>query len=100
MWALDSFFAGIWAQVWHWGMNIGLLLLLGAAWFFLRDNRLLWAAAIIAAFLGGQAVGSHDQARKEAARKVVIEKQVDTVVEKTKTKKSRGKKDRWDRPEY
>ncbi len=100
MWALDSFFAGIWAQVWHWGTSVGLLLLLGVAWFFLKDNRLLWAAAIVGAFTAGQSLGAHDQARKDEARKVVIEKQVDTVVEKTKTTKSRCKKDRWDRPEY
>lgn len=108
---LQLAFAGVWGQVWHWGTGVGLIILcLAGAYFttaipvigpYLTHARkdFLWAAAGIAIFLGGQALGAHDEARKTAARKIVIEQQVDSVVEQTKTPKSRAKKDRWDRSE-
>ncbi len=106
---LQWMMAGIWSQVWHWGTGVGvILLLLAMAWFttavpligpLLTGARthLLWAAFVVAVFLGGQSLGAHDQSRKDAARKVVIEHQVDAVVEKAKRT---TKRDRWDRPEY
>lgn len=104
--------AGIWSQVWHWGTGIGLIVLcLAGAYFttaipiigpYLANARkdLLWAAGVIAVFLAGQALGAHDEARKDAARQIVVEKRVDSVVEKTKTPKARARSDKWDRPEY
>lgn len=103
--------AGVWSQVWHWGTGIGLIILcLAGAYFttaipiigpYLKDARrdLLWAAAVIAIFLAGQALGAHDQARKEAAKQIVVEQKVDSVVDKTTTPKYRKQKDRHDRPE-
>jgi hypothetical protein len=108
----DLAVAGVWAQVWHWGTGIGLIILcLAGAYFttaipiigpWLTNARkdLLWAAAVIAVFMAGQALGAHDEARKNAAKKVVIEQRVDTVVEKTKTPKARARRDKWDKPEY
>lgn len=104
--------AGLWSQVWHWGTGIGLIILcLAGAYFttaipiigpYLKDARkdLLWAAGLIAIFLAGQALGAHDANRRNDAKKVVIERQVDTVVERTKTPKAKARKDKWDRPEY
>jgi hypothetical protein len=68
----DLAVAGVWSQIWHWGIGIGLIILcLAGAYFttaipligpYLKDARkdLLWAAAIIAIFLAGQALGAHD----------------------------------------
>lgn len=112
MLTLQLIFAGIWSQVWHWGTGIGLIILLVAlAWFttavpvigpYLTNARrdLLWAASAVAIFLAGQALGSHDEARKNAAKQVVIENRVDAVVEKTTTPAAKAQKDRWNRPEY
>jgi hypothetical protein len=103
--------AGIWSQVWHWGLGIGLIILcLAGAYFttaipligpYLKDARkdLLWAAGLIAIFLAGQALGAHDEARKATAKQKVVEQHVDSVVQKTTTPRYRKMKDRWDNPE-
>lgn len=107
----DMAVAGVWAQVWHWGTGIGLIILLLAAAYFttaipfigpsLKDARghLLMAAAVIAVFLAGQALGAHDANRRNAARQIILEQHVDTVVETTKTPRFRKMPDRWDNPE-
>lgn len=111
MHTLQLIFAGAWAQIWHWGTGIGLMVLCLLGAYFttaipiigphLTNARkdLLWAAFGIGVFLGGQALGAHDANRRNTAKQVVIEQRVDDVVEKTKTPKARAAKDRWDRPE-
>lgn len=111
MLTMQLFFAGIWAQVWHWGIGIGLIILCLAGAFFttsipiigpyLTNARrdLLWAAFTIAIFLAGQWLGAHDEKRKHEARQVIIEQTVDKAVDKTKTPAAKGKPDRWDKPE-
>lgn len=104
--------AGLWAEIWHWGTGAGLIILcLAGAYFttaipfigpYLTHARkdLLWAAAVIAVFMGGQALGEHDANRRNAAKQIVVEQHVDKVVQKTTTPKYRKMKDRWDNPEY
>lgn len=107
----DLAVAGVWAQIWHWGTGVGLILLcLAAAYFttaipligpYLEGARkdLLWAAFGIAVFLAGQALGAHDANRRNVAKQIVVEERVDSVVEKTKTPKYRKMPDRYDKPE-
>ncbi len=111
MYLINLALAGIWAQVWHWGLGIGLIILCLAGAYFTTSipiigphmtharKDLLWAAFGIAIFLAGQALGAHDANRRNEAKQVVIEERVDDVVEKTKTPKARARTDRWDRPE-
>jgi hypothetical protein len=110
MYLIDLALAGIWAQVWHWGTGIGLIILCLAGAYFttaipiigphLAGARkdLLWAAAVIAVFLGGQALGAHDEARKQAAKVLVIEKNVTKAVTNAKTPAAQHRKDKFDDP--
>jgi hypothetical protein len=124
MWVtIQLMFAGIWAGVWHWGVGIALIILLvGGAIFsqaipvigpYLTPIRkdMLWAAAIIAVFLGGQYLGGRDATARCTAREVVVEKVVDKVVTGVETDpanqpqpekkgvKRKSPSDRWDNPE-
>ncbi len=111
MYYIQLALAGIWSQVWHWGTGIGLIIIcLACAYFttqvpfigpWLANARkdLLWAAGAIALFLAGQALGAHDEARKNAAKQIVVEQKIDTVVEGTKTPAAKAKPDRYDNPE-
>lgn len=103
--------AGIWSQVWHWGTGIGLIILCLAGAYFttaipligplLVNARkdLLWAAAVIAVFLAGQALGASDQRRHDAAKVVVIESTVTKAVTHAKTPSAHKRKDKFDDPE-
>lgn len=105
-------FAGAWSQIWHFGTGVALIILLVATAIFTTSipvigkyldgarNHLLWAALGIGLFVGGQWVGMTDANKRHAAREVVVEQHVDTVVEKTKTPRYTKQKDRWDNPEY
>lgn len=109
--SLQLAFAGVWSMVFHWGLGLGLILLLLAAAFFttaipiigpyLTNARkdLLWAAFGVAVFMAGQALGAHDEKKRNTARQVVIEKTVDKAVQKTTTPQAKARKDKFDRPE-
>lgn len=111
MFLLKMATAGLWAEIWHWGTGFGLIILcLLGAWLttsipfigpYLKDARkdFLYAAACIAIFMGGQALGEHDANRVNAARQKVVEQHVDKVVKTTATPKYRKMQDRWDNPE-
>ena len=98
MWTfVQMFFAGLWAEVWHWGLGIGLIILLVAGSIFSQSipligpwlapirKDMLWAAAVIAVLLAGEYIGQRTEAAKCLARQVVVEKIVDKTVDKTKT---------------
>lgn len=122
MWtAWELFWAGSWGVVWHWGTGVGIIILCLVGAFasnaipvigpFLGGIRkpLLWVAASVAFFLGGEYVGGQDQIAKCVAKTVVIERTVDRVVRETtpvpdKKPLKKGQKrvspsDQWDNPE-
>ena len=102
--------AGWLAYIMHWGLGIASIILLVAGAIFsqsipiigpyLHEIRkdMLWAAAAIALFLGGQWVGAHDAANRCDKKAVVIEKIVKQVVKGTTTPKAAGQKDKYDSP--
>ena len=111
MWiALQLLFAGAWASIWHWGLGVGLIILLLACAYFttavpligpwltgLRRD-LLWAAAVVAIILGGEYVGNRDSDKRCVAKTIVVEKVVTKAVASTKTNRARQSRDPWDSP--
>jgi hypothetical protein len=89
--------AGVWAEIWHWGLGIGLIILLVAGSIFSQSipligpwlapirKDMLWAAAVVAVLLVGEYIGAADEKARCVARQVVVEKIVDKTVDKTKT---------------
>jgi hypothetical protein len=96
--AIDLFFAGVWSMVWHWGIGIGLIILLcAAAWFspvFKKD--FLYAALIVFVALFFEAVGIKDERARVTAQEVIINQKVDDVVKSTETPASRTERDPYD----
>ena len=109
-WWFQSTFAGVWGLIWHWGVGIGVIILLVAAAIFtdsipvfgkyLSNLRrdLLWCAACVAFVMAGMVIGTHDEKKVCDARTVVIEKRVNTVVKSVKTPKLRKQDDPYDSP--
>lgn len=111
-------FAGLWGFLFHWGTGVALigLCLLGAygtqlinviplvgpflsAFFTPLRKDLLWAAAAIALFLAGQAIGAHDEAVRCAAKAAVIDNVVKNAVDGTDTPAAQKQPDPFDNPE-
>ena len=96
--AIDLFFGGLWSMVWHWGIGIGLVILLcGAAFLspvFKKD--FLYAAGIVVVALFFEGVGIHDERARVAAQEKLINEKVTTVVQGTTTPSSRADKDPYD----
>lgn len=103
--------AGIWSQVWHWGVGVGAIILCLAAAYFSnyipvigpwlgRERKALLAiAAAIGLILVGEAIGAKDEAKKCEARTVVIEKVVTKATDKAKKSRGSKSKDPFDSPE-
>jgi hypothetical protein len=101
MWLIQLFFAGLWAEIWHWGVGIGaIVLLVGGAVFsqsipligpYLAPIRkeLLFVAAAIAILLVGEFIGQRTGDAKCEARQVVVtttvHKKVDKATSPSKT---------------
>lgn len=117
MTGVELLFAGAWASIWHKGVGVvAIVVLLGLAFGsqmlggipmigpFLADffkplrKDLLWAAFAVALVLGGEWIGSRDEAARCVAKTVVIEHVTDSAVNKTKTPAARAAKDPWDDP--
>ena len=113
MWYMvQLFFAGLWAEVWHWGLGIGLIILLVGGSIFSQSipligpwltplrKDMLWAAAVIAVLLAGEYIGQRSSDAKCVARQVVVEKIVDKVVTKTHTPAASQAKDPYQSKDY
>ena len=108
--SIDMFFAGIWPMVWHWGIGIGLIILILLAEVFTSvipvlgpllmpfRRDMLWAAGAIAVFLFAQGIGIKDEAARCIARQVKIENRIDSVVKETTTPRALIKPDPYDDP--
>jgi hypothetical protein len=113
MWYMvQLFFAGVWASVWHWGLGIGLIILLVAGSIFSQSipligpwlqplrKDMLWASAVIAVLLVGEYIGDRDATARCVARQVVVEKIVDKTVDKTKTPAYKQKADPYQSKDF
>jgi hypothetical protein len=113
MWYMvQLFFAGLWAEVWHWGLGIGLIILLVGGSIFSQSipligpwltplrKDMLWAAAVIAVLLAGEYIGQRTEAARCIARQVVVEKIVDKTVDKTKTPAYKQKADPYQSKDF
>lgn len=100
--ALSTIFVGLWTEIFHWGLGIGLIILFGLAAYFSPIAKPLFVACAVAvaAFLGGYTVGTHDADVKCTARAAAVDKAVANVVKKTTTKKARAKVDPYDQRTY
>jgi hypothetical protein len=107
---INLLFAGVSHLLWHWGIGIGLIIiLLGLALFsasvpvigpFLTKFReyLELTALAVALLLAGEYIGAKDMAGRCVAQNAVISKHVDKVVKKSLTPAARARKDRYDSP--
>ena len=101
---VQHFFAGLWSMIWHFGVGIGLVILLLAAAYFAPSVKVKILCAVIAAFvvaiLVGETIGVQMEKTHVAAQEVTTNNYVKKVVTGTATKKSKGIQDPWDRKEY
>jgi hypothetical protein len=111
MWtAIQLAIAGLGPLAWHWGLGVGLIIIILAIEYFtaaigvgipilaplLEKIRkdLLWVAIGIALLLAGEYIGAKDAADRCRAKETVIEKVVTKAVAKAKHAPKR--KDKWD----
>jgi hypothetical protein len=99
---VDYWFAGLWTMVWHWGIGVGLIILLLAAAYFspLCKKDFVYAAVIVAVAMFFEGVGVHMEAKYRDAKAAVIQKDVDSAVQEKQTPKAEKSKDPWDKPTY
>lgn len=95
---IDLFLGGLWSMVWHWGIGIGLIILLCAAAYFspVFKKDFLYAALLVIVALFFEAVGIHDERARVAAQEKLIGQKVTSVVKDTTTPVSRGERDPYD----
>lgn len=108
MW-LELAFAGLGSFIWHWGIGIGMIIILvGAAelttaipiignWLATVRIHLLWAAAAIALVLAGEYIGARDAAKRCEAKAAIVDTRVGKAVKKAIT--APPKTDRWETDE-
>lgn len=111
MWmGVQEAFAGLWAEIWHWGIGIVLIVLLVGGSVFSQSipffgpylapvrKDMLWAAAAIALLLGGEWIGTHDEKARCVAQQVVVNNFVDKVTTKSHKQRTLKYKDPYDDP--
>lgn len=107
MWLLERMFAGVWPLVFHWGLGIGVIIILvvlsyasetlpliGPHLNALRKD-LRWGAVGIAIFLFGMWVGDRDRANRYEAQVIVLEKHVTSTVKAAKSPAALAKPDKF-----
>jgi len=97
---VEHAFAGLWSMIWHFGVGIGLVILLLAAAYFspIGKKEFIYAAVVVLAFLGGETMGVHLEKVHTDAQAAAVEKYVTGVVKGTGTPKSKAQKDPYDNP--
>jgi hypothetical protein len=97
-WAL----AGLWAEVWHWGLGIGVVILLLAAAYFspVGKKYLVIAAVVVVLLLLAYARGIHDQSNRCVAQQKVVTEQVTAAVKTAHTKKALHARDPYNSRHY
>lgn len=93
------FFAGLWPLIWHFGLGVGIIILLGVAAYFaptIKLKALCIACAVgVGAFVVGEGVGVRIEKAHNAAQTAETNKFVDKTVKGTTTPKARAKPDPW-----
>ncbi len=101
MFIFEWLFAGVWAEVWKFGLGIGLIILCLAGAYFspLGKKDFLWAAVVVAVSLVLYSRGVLDQSARCAAQAAVVDRNV-TVTVTNAGKNLKKWKDPYDRPNY
>lgn len=96
---IEHAFAGLWTLIWHFGVGIGIVILLGIGAWFAPSLKLkalcIGAAAFVIALLVGEGIGVNMEKSHNVAQQAQTNNFVDKTVEGTTTKKSRAKADPW-----
>jgi len=99
---VEHFFAGLWPLIWHFGVGIGIIILLGVAAYFaptIKLKALCIACAVgVAAFVLGEGVGVRIEKAHTQAQQATTDKFVGKTVKGTTTKRGRAWKDPWNSP--
>jgi hypothetical protein len=102
MTALHWVFAGLWAEVWKWGIGIGLVILLLAAAYFspLYKKYFLFAAVAVVIVLVAYTKGVSDENKRCVAQQVVVKQHVTAAVNYAKSKKALHARDPYNSRHY
>jgi hypothetical protein len=96
---VEHFFAGLWTMIWHFGLGIGFIILLGVGAYFAPTLKLkalcIALALVIGAFVIGEGVGVNLEKRHNEAQVAATNNFVDKTVKGTTTPKARAKPDPW-----
>jgi hypothetical protein len=97
---VEHFFAGLWTLIWHFGLGIGIIILLGVGAWFAPTIKLkalcIGAAAFVIALLIGEGIGVNMEKSHTQAQQAETNGFVDKTVQGTTTPKSRGQADPFD----
>lgn len=95
----EHFFAGLWAMLWHFGLGIGIIILLGVGAVYLPSLKAkalcLAGAVVVGAFLLGEGEGVSLEKAHVQAQQATTDNFVDKTVQRTTTPKARAKRDPW-----
>lgn len=97
-WAL----AGLWAEVWKWGLGVGLVILLLAAAYFSPIAKKYFVFAAVAVVIGivGYGKGISDQSNRCVAQQKVVTEQVTAAVKTAHTKQALHARDPYNSRHY
>ena len=97
-WAL----AGLWAEVWKWGLGVGLVILLLTAAYFspIAKKYFVFAAVAVVIVMLAYTRGVYDQSNRCVAQQKVVTEQVTAAVKTAHTKKALHARDPYNSRRY
>jgi len=99
LYTVEHFFAGLWTLVWHFGVGIGVMILLGVGAYLAPTPKLkllcIGAAVFVGALLLGEGIGVNMEKSHVVAQQKQTDTYVDKTVKSTTTPASRNKPDPW-----
>ena len=97
---VEHFFAGLWTMIWHFGVGIGVVILLLAGAYFIPVVKakiaLIGLAIFVVAFLVGEGFGIKLEKSHVMAQQAATNNFVDRTVKGTTAPKARKRADPWD----
>jgi hypothetical protein len=99
---VDYYLAGVWTLVWHWGIGVGMIVLLLAATYFspVGKKEFFAGALLVVLFMAGEYVGVRMESKYRDAKAASIGSSVDKTVQETQTPEAKAAKDRWNNSKY